>query len=81
MADLLGIPVKDKKENTSLKIYEEMPLDALKKINHEDLTKEELDIVCRRFSDDEETCSKIKKCWYNAKTEPKCYRFKDKDET
>lgn len=82
LADLLGIPIKeDKKADTSLKLYEEMPLDALKKIKHEDLTKEELDVVCKRFSDDEETCSKIKQCWYNAKTEPKCYRFKDKDET
>lgn len=79
--ELLGFSdPSSKNANVKLK-YESMPLEDLKKLDMTQLSKEELDIVCPRFSEDEEMCTKIKKCWYNSKKDPKCYRFKEKDET
>lgn len=81
LKDILGLVDPNEKEKSNSNKYENMSLDELKKIDTSKLTKEELDVVCPRFSEDEETCLKIKECWFNAKSDPKCYRFKQKDET
>jgi hypothetical protein len=76
--ELLGLEVK-KQQKASF--YNDIPLEKLKTMDLSQLSKESVDKICKRFSDDEDTCKKIEQCWYNAKSNPKCYRFKSKDES
>jgi hypothetical protein len=76
--ELLGLEVK-KQQKASF--YDNIPLEKLKEMDFSQLSKESLDKICKRFSEDEDTCKKIEQCWYNAKSNPKCYRFKGKEET
>lgn len=75
--ELLGLEVKKQKKAS---FYDDIPLEKLKQMDLSQLSKENLDKICQRFSEDEDTCKKIEQCWYNAKSNPKCYRFKGKDE-
>ena len=71
---------KNEKEKPT--IYNNVPIEKLKQMDLSQITdKAELDKICNRFSEEEETCKKMDQCWYNPKTDPKCYRFKQKDET
>lgn len=75
--ELLGLEVKKQKKAS---FYDDIPLEKLKQMDLSQLSKENLDKICQRFSEDEDACKKIEQCWYNAKSNPKCYRFKGKDE-
>lgn len=78
--ELLGYEVKGKR---SFNKYSIMPIDKLKKIDFSEIKdKDDMDTICQRFSEDEDMCKKIEKCWYNASAKsgnPKCYRFKKKE--
>lgn len=77
---LLGL-TENKSKPGAKTIYNDIPLEKLKKLDLSQVTdKAELDKICNRFSEDEDTCKKMDQCWYNAKSDPKCYRFKQKDE-
>jgi hypothetical protein len=74
--EILGFDVKRPQ-----KAYKNnIPPEQLKDMDLSKLSKENLEKVCNKFSEDEETCKNIEQCWYNAKSNPKCYRFKSKDE-
>lgn len=75
--DILGQNIN--KPTVKLK-YNNMSKEELKKMNISKLDKSEIEKICNRFSDDEEECKKIKECWYNPNTEPKCYRFRTRNE-
>ena len=75
--ELLGLQVKKQKKAS---FYDDIPLEKLKKMDFSQLSKESLDKVCKRFSNDETTCKEIEQCWYNAKSNPSCYRFKGKED-
>lgn len=76
--EILGLEVKKQKKAS---FYDDIPLEKLKQMDLSQLSKENLDKICQRFSNDEDTCKKIEQCWYNAKSNPKCYRFKGKEES
>lgn len=77
---LLGLD-ENKNSKNKKTIYNDIPLEKLKQLDLSQIKdKDELDKICNRFSEDEETCKKTDACWYNPKSEPKCYRFKQKDE-
>jgi hypothetical protein len=75
--ELLGLEVQ---KPNKVSFYDDIPLEKLKNMDFSQLSKDSLDKICQRFSEDEETCKKIEQCWFNAKKNPKCYRFKGKDE-
>lgn len=75
--DLLGLG----KKNNNKKVYNNIPVEKLAELDFSKITdKTDLDKICQRLSDREDDCKKIDKCWYNPKGEPKCYRFKSKNE-
>ena len=79
LKELLGIGQNKKTNKKSF--YDNIPLEKLTQLDFTKITdKSDLDTICERLSDKEEDCKKIDKCWYNPKGEPKCYRFKTKNE-
>jgi hypothetical protein len=75
--EILGLEVK---KQVKLPFNNDITPEQLKNMDLSQLSKENLDKICNKFSEDEETCKNIEQCWYNAKTNPKCYRFKTKNE-
>lgn len=79
--ELEGLLYPDKAINKVGDMYKHIDIEKLKKLDLSQITDpNHIEVICNRFSEHEDTCKAVPKCWFNPTTNPKCYRFKEKSE-